>query len=175
MTASTLYQPAEADYVYQDLLEPGQGVGFVADLDEHITTLLTYASALTTDQVERLLEGLGRVFQFDEPAAARAAVSTESGSFDVAGEVHEQIRALKALRQAIIEGNGRLRDGVTAREAQALIQSAATVVSLLVKYQKEFLNQDRQRRLEQAVIEVLREEDAALAERVLRRFSEDLQ
>lgn len=164
---------------YDDLLDTSRTAAPFSpkDLDDHVATLLTYARLLSERQVERLLEGLGRVFDLGGFTAAvtntKSVQSADDETFDVAFEIREQIKAVKAMRQAIME-NGRLKEDVTAREGQALVSAASTLLNQLMKHQKEIVNMERVRRLEQAVIEILREEDEGLAQRVLDRFSSAL-
>jgi hypothetical protein len=69
---------------------------------------------------------------------------------------------------------GAIKEGFTPREAKEVVTSGTTMLSALMKHRKEIVNMERLRKLESAVIEVLREEDPAVRERVVARWEERL-
>jgi len=101
------------------------------------------------------------------PAYFRAAgvVSRGSGSrtdpgyganFDLAEEVNEQIKAVRALRDMIMDENGQIKDGHTPRDAKELISSSNTLLGSLMRFHDKIINQNRMRLVEQATVEAVK-------------------
>jgi hypothetical protein len=143
-----------------------------SDLDEHVETLLMYARMLTPEQKARLTKGL----RLEGSAATRRRNGSVvyDASFDVAGEVEQQINAVKAIRDAVMP-NGVLAEGISARDAKDVVTSGSTLLVSLMRFHKEIVNMNRLRNLERAVVEVLMEESPELRERVVARLAERLE
>lgn len=162
---------ATAQVLYDDPLD-----GVVlhsSDLDDHVNTLLTHRHYLSQAQVDRI----ARALRIDvEESAPRQAAGMEYGAdFDMAYEVQQQITAVRAIRDHVMDSRGRLREGITARDAKEVVTSGSTLLSSLMKFHSSVVNMERLRLLERAVVEVLREEDDDLRDRVLTRLAQRLE
>lgn len=119
---------------------------------------------LSHQQVQLLSEGLTGSYP-DYFSGAKAARTLGDGipidpqygaDFDLAGEVNEQIKAVRALRSMVISEDGKIADGYTARDAKELIASANTLLGSLMKFHDKIINQNRMRLIEQAAIEAVK-------------------
>ena len=138
------------------------------DLEDSVAFICAHARFLNANQRSRL-----------------RAVSRETGEtpqeiiygadFQLGEEVEAQIRAVRAIRDHVLDRHGNIKEGVMLREAKDVVTSGGQLLSTLMKFHKEVVNMERLRRLEQAVVAVLREEDEELAARVLKLMEESLE
>lgn len=153
----------------QVIQAPSQGV----DLDDLIEFLYSRARYLNPQQVLSLANLVFQLTGKDprQPAqqAAAAVGSTIGGDFRLSDEVSKQISAMRALRDSVF--NGTVITAET-KEAKEALGAATTLLSLLVKLEKDVRTLERLRAIEAAVIEVLKDEDPGLREKLLRRMEE---
>ena len=138
----------------------------IEDLEVHVRSLLQFKKFLSDNQRDRLITAF-------LPEVKQTSVEL-GGGFDIIDEVQQQIVAVRAIRNELIDKQGRIREGFSPREANTAFSAGNSLLQLLTKYQKDLINMGRLRKLESAVIDVLREEDPELHQRVLRRFDEKL-
>lgn len=159
-----------SDYTYEDPMRDGQLCS--ADLEEHVVAIMLYSRLLDKSQRARLVKVLGGS---QTPAAASSPLINPYGAdFDLAQEVGEQIKAVRAIRQQVMNTDGSVAEGMTPRDMKEVVSSGTTLLSSLMKFHKEVINMDRLRKLEQAIIDVLMEEDEDLKNRVVAKLEERL-
>ena len=115
--------------------------------------------ALTEAQEERIRKVLA------------ASDATYGADFDFSREIAEQLVAVRALRAQILAGN-RVREGVSSRDVRELISASSTLLSNLMKTHEKVQSFERQRKIEEALIEVLAE--FGLKDEFMRRLEEKL-
>ncbi len=92
-------------------------------------------------------------------------------TYDIRVEVEGLISAVRAMQMTVMD-NGVLRSGITTKEMKEVVTSTTTLLSLLVKTHEKFMGFDRQRALELATVEVLRELSGEKGEEIVGRFAE---
>jgi ABC-type amino acid transport substrate-binding protein len=159
-----------ADYLHEDLMRDGQLHS--SDLEEHVVAITLYSRLLDRAQRARLVKVLG--VPQAQARTASGAGNPYGADFDLAQEVGEQIKAVRAVRQQVMTADGSVAEGMTPRDMKEVVTSGTTLLGSLMKFHKEVINMDRLRKLEQAVIDVLMEEDEDLKNRVLAKLEERL-
>lgn len=76
--------------------------------------------------------------------------------FDIASEINDQIRVVRALRSTIVDEDGSLKDGIAPREAKEMISAGSTMLASLMKFHEKVINQDRMRAVETATIDTIK-------------------
>jgi len=76
--------------------------------------------------------------------------------YDIKVEIEGLINAVRAMQDSVMI-NGQIRPGITPREMREVVASTTTLLTLLVKTHEKFMGFDRQRALEVATIETLRQ------------------
>ena len=149
---------------YEDLL-PHQIVS--SDLEEPVQAIVQFASHLTDSQRERL----AAVLQSEEDGSP----PVEYGAgFDIAYEVEQQIIAVRAIRDKAVGRDGRVKEGIGARELSGVVSSGSTLLNALLKHNDQIKVMRRFRLLEKSIIEALREVDPAVKDQVMALFEEKL-
>lgn len=156
---------------YQDKLGEPQ---LEQDIDASVRYLLQHAAYVSAEQWARL-ERIGARFAPVPVVAEAEPVSIYGADFSLANELESQIRAVRAVRERVIDSRGQLQDDITTREAKEVIASGSTLLGTLMKYHEKVVNMERMRLLEQSVIEVLEEEDEEVKDRVLMKMEEKLE
>lgn len=89
-------------------------------------------------------------------ANLRAEDPEYGAAFSLADEVNAQIRMVRALRATILDEDGAIIQGSSARDAKEVISSSSTLLTSLMKFHEKIINQDRMRLIEQATIEAIK-------------------
>ena len=118
-------------------------------LDEPVDTVVAFRDRLTSVQIHRLLPLLAIL-------PAPEAPQIYGADFDVADEVNNQILAVRAMRESIMEG-GRIKENIAVREVKEVIAASSTMLAALMKFHKEIINLDRMRAIDKGTIKVLKE------------------
>lgn len=156
---------------YQDP-DPGQSL-CSQDLEEHIEALVAFRHLLTQPQRDTLWRLL---HSQKEAGRKETGEPVEYGAdFDLEEEITEQIRAVRAVREACVDPAGRVKDGTSVREVKEVVSAGSTLLTSLMRHHTQVVNLGRIRNLERAVVDVLREEDPGLRDRVLQKFEERLE
>jgi hypothetical protein len=126
----------------RDFDEAGHGV----DLDEPIGLIESFSELLNDSHIGRLWTIIqGRVN--DE---------VEYGpDFDIGDEVRMQIVAVRAMRRSVMTDGGVVRVGVPARELKEVVTASNTLLQTLMKTHDKIMSYDRQRAIEEAVVETM--------------------
>lgn len=119
---------------------------------------------LSHQQVQLLSERLVGCYPdyFKGLSTSRNGVSGEANDpgygadFDLASEVNEQIKVVRALRKKVLDENGDIAEGYGARDAKELVASANTLLGNLMKFHDKIINQNRMRLIEQATVEAVK-------------------
>jgi len=114
---------------------------------------------LSNQQVELLAHTLPEAYPeaFEGQGAGASVEDPNYGAdFDMSVEVNDQIRTVRALRAMVINENGTIKTGYTARDAKELISASGTLLGSLMKFHDKIINQSRMRMVEQATIEVIK-------------------
>ena len=146
------------------------------DLEETVTHLIQHARYLSLPQKERLRASL-MIGQPLPEAADQIQIAPETkynASFDLGDEVEQQIKAVRAIRAQVFDGNGNMRGSVSSREAKEIISTGSTMLSTLMKYHEKVMNMERLRKLELSVMEALSEASTDLQEKALALLEEKL-
>ena len=124
------------------------------------------ASILSEQQLRMLADSLvGHYPQFFSVGSGNGEEGQHRGSaddpgygadFDLADEVNEQIKAVRALRQTIMDDSGTIREGVQARDVKEMVSSSNTLLGSLMRFHDKIINQDRMRLVEKATIEAVK-------------------
>lgn len=147
--------------------DPFEKAALKEDLGHALEMIKTYSLYLDNGQREQLREVLKRLNP-DVPVDEGAGSPVEYGaSFDLASEVEAQIAAVRAVRSTVMSPGGQILPGVSSREAKEVISSGSTLLTTLMKFHEKVVNMDRLRKLESAMLEVLRDKDPQLQEEVL--------
>jgi hypothetical protein len=142
------------------------------DLEGAVSGLLPYVSFLSPAQRDRLIRALYPVGEVPPPLDVPK--SSEYGAdFNLADEVWQQILAVKAVRELVVE-DGKICDGFSARDAKDVVTAGNTLLTSLMRYHKEIVSMDRLRRLERSIIEVLEECSPEVRKQVMARLEEKL-
>jgi len=83
--------------------------------------------------------------------------SVEYGAnYDITAEVEGLITAVRAMQNSVMTPEGRMRQDVTPREMKEVVTSTTSLMNLLMKSHEKLMTFDRQRRLEQSTVDILR-------------------
>lgn len=152
----------------QDYVDPLPHKIVSSDLEEPVKAIVQFHQHLTTGQRELLLDVLHEDAQEgDEPVEYGAG-------FDLAGEVRQQIIAVRAIREKVVGRDGRVKDGVASRDLNAVVSSGSTLITSLLKHHNQIDAMKRIRTLEKAVITGLQEVSPEFKDKVLQIFEEKL-
>ena len=155
---------------------PNIDTGFVAvlseDLESTVMHLCQHAKYLSNQQKMKLKAALSL---FEPPPPVAVQEVSYDASFDLAGEMASQIQAVRAIRAHVFDERGSIKEGISSREAKEVISSGSTLLASLMKYHKDVMNMDRLRKLEQSVVEALKEVDPDLQEDVMQRLEERME
>jgi hypothetical protein len=143
------------------------------DLESAVSGLLPYASFLSLAQRDRLVRALYPEGEIPPPLDLPRSPNEYGADFDLADEVWQQILAVKAVREQVVE-DGKIKDGFSARDAKDVVTAGNTLLTSLMRYHKEIVSMDRLRRLERSVIEVLEESSPEVRQQVMSRLEEKL-
>jgi hypothetical protein len=148
------------------------------DLGDLINFLRFHSGLLTPEQTDNLLNLAREVAKnggnsaiFDQNTSFLGTGSRIGDDFDLAGEVSEQLLAVRALRKKIY-ANGIIIGDL--KEAKDVLTAGNQMLQLLVKLEGEVRTIERLRAVETAVIEVLKDESPELRESLLRKMEERL-
>lgn len=78
-------------------------------------------------------------------------------NYDITIEVEGLIQSVRAMRNTVMDEQGRVREGITPREMKEMITATTALMNLLMKSHEKLMTFDRQRALEQSTVDVLRE------------------
>lgn len=92
--------------------------------------------------------GLGADMPIEDP--------NYGADFDMSTEVNDQIRTVRALRSMVLDENGSIKQGYSARDAKELISASGTLLGSLMKFHDKIINQSRMRMVEQSTVEVIK-------------------
>ena len=134
-------------------------------LDEPIDTVVAFRDRLSPVQIHKLIPLLAIIPAAEDPQVYGA-------DFDMADEVNQQILAVRAMRESIME-EGRIKDGIATREVKEVIAASNTMLSALMKFHKEIINLHRMRAIEKATIKVLK--DMGHEEKFLEQLETELE
>lgn len=125
----------------------------------------TKTQILSHQQVQLLVECLTSHYS-DYFKGATASLSNVEDSFendpkygaefDLSDEVNQQIRAVRALRNHVLDESGNIKDGSGPRDVKEMIASSNTLLSSLMKFHDKIINQNRMRLIEQATVEAVK-------------------
>lgn len=138
-------------------------------LDTEVETILNNPSLLSEEQVQNLQLILREHF---------GEADVYGADFSMVSEIDDQIRTVRALREHVIQPNGRLREGMNARDAKEVISASTTLLGTLMKSHDKILGFERQRAMESAVVAVLKGLDPDIKAQFfseLERRMEDIQ
>lgn len=128
------------------------------DPHELVDFLIERKSVLPKEVKDRLRDGFGT-----------AAVGSPDGEdIDLRKEVVEQMKAVRALRQAAVSSSGTVEVGL--KEAKEALSATTSLLTLLTKLQTEIYNADRVRTIQKITIEVLGKLDPAVKEEFMQLF-----
>lgn len=78
-------------------------------------------------------------------------------NYDIRDEIQSLISAVRAMRGTVMEEDGSIKVGVSAKDVKETITSMTSLMNFLMKSHKEVMTFDRHRALEQATIDTLKE------------------
>lgn len=150
------------------------------DLESSVAFICQHARHLSLIQKDRLKKsmGLDKLVDPTDPEAEsimQATATNYGAEFDLAEEVEQQIKAVRAIRANVFDSNGNLRSSVSSREAKEIISTGSTMLGTLMKYHEKVMNMERLRKLEQAVIEALMDADEAFKDKVMENLEQKLE
>ncbi len=155
---------------------PSIDTGFVSvlseDLESTVMHLCQHIKYLSNQQKMKLKAALAL---FEPPPPVVTQEVNYDASFDLAGEMAAQIKAVRAIRAHVFDAQGNIKEGISSREAKEVISSGSTLLASLMKYHKDVMNMDRLRKLEQSVVEALKDVDPDLQEDVMQRLEERME
>jgi hypothetical protein len=82
---------------------------------------------------------------------------TYGAEYDMTSEVEGLIQSVRAMRSSVMTEDGRMRTDVTPREMKDVVTATSSLMNLLMKSHEKLMDFDRQRALEQATIDTIRE------------------
>lgn len=133
------------------------------DPHELVDFLIERKSVLPKEVKDRLRDGFGT-----------GAVGQPGGDdIDLRKEVIEQMRAVRALRQAAVSSNGNVEVGL--KEAKEALSATTSLLTLLTKLQADIYNADRVRVIQKTTIEVLKGVDPEIHQQFMDKLKERLQ
>lgn len=97
---------------------------------------------------------------------------TYGAEYDMTSEVEGLIQSVRAMRGSVMTEDGRMRTDVTPREMKDVVTATSSLMNLLMKSHEKLMDFDRQRALEQATIEILREMGG---EEIVTKFVENME
>lgn len=96
-------------------------------------------------------------------------------NYDIKIEVQNLIEAVRAMRDTVIDEQGRAKEGITPREIKETVTATTSLMTLLMKSHAKLMNFDRMRALEQATVETLQELSDSQGEEIVKRFVERME
>lgn len=135
------------------------------ELDGYIEMIEAMSAHLRDDQVVKL----GSIIS----ERAEVGVVTYDANFDMMGEVESQIRAVHAMRNAIMPG-GVVRAGTPAREIKEVVTASSTLLTTLMKMHEKVMSFDRSRAIEEAVSDTVSTLDQEAQDRFFALLKENL-
>ena len=75
-------------------------------------------------------------------------------NYDITLEVEGLIQSVRAMRNTVMDEQGRVKEGITPKE---MITATTSLMNLLMKSHEKLMTFDRHRALEQATVDVLRQ------------------
>jgi len=121
------------------------------DIEQTTNKLIGYVDGLNKRQADELIAALKKNGYFKEEI-----IVNYGADFSIADEMADQIKMVKALREKIMVGDD-IVAGTSIQEAQRVVQSCGSMISMLVKNHKHVMSMERYRAIESTVIEVLKE------------------
>lgn len=118
-----------------------------ANLDTEVDAILNRPDLITQEQADNLVMIIRE---------HHAEASVYGADFSMVAEIDDQIRTVRALREHVIQPNGRLREGMSPRDAKEVISASTTLLGTLMKSHEKILGFERQRAMESAVVAVLK-------------------
>lgn len=92
------------------------------------------------------------------PSVGNSNEETEYGAnYDITIEVQGLIQSVRAMRNTVMDEQGRVKEGITPREMKEMITATTALMNLLMKSHEKLMTFDRHRSLEQATVDTLRE------------------
>ena len=121
-----------------------------ADLAADVQAIVLHPDSLTKEQATALRTVI----------EARFPSEPEYGAdFDFTEEISSQIRAVKAMRAAVLTESGQIKQGMGAKDIKEVVTASNTLLQTLLKTHDKILSYDRQRALEKATIGVVQSLD----------------
>ena len=114
-----------------------------------VETVVRNAQKLSREQISYLLDAL-TLF------VPREKQIEYSADFDFAEEVGQQIAAVRAMREKVMDPSGQIKDEYSARDVKEVLASSTTLLSTLMRFHEKIVSIDRQRAIEQATVEAIR-------------------
>lgn len=140
----------------RDFEQSEAGSALTAALVDAVNTVAEAAAnqILSHQQVMLLADVLphGYPDQFSTKGARAVDDPNYGADFDLAKEMNEQIRVVRALRNMLTDEDGNIVKGTSPREAKELISTSGTMLQNLMKFHDKIMNTDRMRMIEQATI-----------------------
>lgn len=93
-------------------------------------------------------------------------------NYDIKVEVQNLIEAVRAMRDTVIDHDGKAKQGITPREIKETVTATTSLMTLLMKSHDKLMSFDRMRALEQATVETLQELADTRGEEIVSRFVE---
>lgn len=108
---------------------------------------------ITEEQARKLITRIGNL----ELVTVDFNKVEYGANYDIREEIQSLISAVRAMRGTVMEDNGQIKAGVSAKDLKETITSMTSLMNLLMKSHKEVMTFDRHRALEQATIDTLKE------------------
>lgn len=127
-----------------------------------MSSLLSKFDAIDPQELAEFLVSRKRLLTADVKAylAANFFIETPESPYRTQGmdlyqEVIDQLSAVKALRRTVITPGGVVEGSI--RDTKEALTSVTSLLTTLVRLEEEVRNMDRQRAIEQATVEVLKD------------------
>jgi len=118
-----------------------------ADLDTEVEMILNHPGLLRDEQLDNLHTILSEYL----PSSVKYGAD-----FDFNHEIEAQIVAVRAMRARVMTPGGQLKVDIPIREAKETLAAGTTLLQTLMKNHEKVMNFNRQRAIEEATIQAIR-------------------
>lgn len=118
------------------------------DVTPLIEQLVLYKAFVSEEQAKTLYDLVSGILP--------EAKDQYDANFNFTEEINEQIKAIRAMRGAVIEPSGKVVQGASVREIKEVVTASSTLLQTLLKTHEQVQSFERQRAIETAVIKLVR-------------------
>jgi len=134
-------------------------------LDDEVEAILNAPQLLSKEQ----LKDLACILQDYLPKGVQY-----DADFDLLGEVSDLLTTIKAMRSKVMTDAGVPREDVSARDLKEVATASNTLLQTLLKVHTQIMSMNRQRAIEKAVAETMREQPEDIQNMYFQRLELEL-